>query len=441
MIALRRADTSLEEFIPNVNIRNTTVMMAVASALVAAGAGCRRTQQVNDREGPIVIPVSLPIDREIVDYIYYTGRIDAPQSVEIRARVTGYLTKLPFKEGAEVKEGDLLFEIDPRPYQAQYDANKAQVEQREAALRLAKSELNRSNAINMKTAGAISREELEKNSASDAQAAANLNLAKANFDLAKLDLDFTKVLSPIDGIVSRYFLTKGNLVSMDQTLLTTVVSVEPMYAFFDMDERTVLRVRTLINQGKIHAVKDIAEITVNMGLEGEEGFPHKGTLNFVNNIVNLSTGTITARGVFPNPKPENGRRLLTPGMFVRIQLPIGSPYKAILVAERALSSDQGAKFLYVVDDSKKVQYRRVKVGAQQDDGLIEIAEGIKPHEWVVVGALPQVRPRMEVEPEKTPMPALGSMDEDIPVSPPAGTEASKTPAPKPTQTKTPAKSQ
>ena len=383
--------------------------LLVLSVSLSAAAGCHSAQPDGAASEALTIPVSKPVSREINDYVYYTGRADAVQSVEVRARATGYLTKMPFKEGSEVKKGDLLFEIDPRPYQADYDANVAQVELREASYRLAKSESARSKAIARNTAGAISNEELEKSLSQEAQALAQLNVAKATLKLAKLNLDFTEVTSPIDGHISRYNYTVGNLVMMDQTLLTTVVSVDPMYVFYDMDERTILRIREGINKGKIPVAKDTTDIPVNMGLEGEDGYPHRGHHNFVNNVVNLSTGTVTVRGVFPNPKPDGGRRLLMPGLFVRIQLPVGPPHKALLVIDRALGSDQGLRFVYVLDNHNKVQYRRVSIGPLQDDGLRPIEAGLTPDDWVVIGGLTQVRPLEVVEPERVPMPSLGTV--------------------------------
>lgn len=413
--------------------RNWLLTGSVALLMAGATAGCRHEAPKAAPAKPPVIPVGKAVSRVISDYVYYTGRTDAVQSVNVRARVSGYLTKMPFKEGAEVKEGDILFEIDPRPYQAQYDASKAQVELREANAKLTQSENLRSRAISRNSNGAISQESLEQSQSQEAQAVAQLNLAKANLNLAKLELDFTKVPSPINGHVSRYFLTIGNLVTQDQTLLTTVVSVDPMYAFFDVDERTVLRVRKAINEGKITPHKDTNEIPVNMGLEGEDGYPHHGNLNFVNNTVNLTTGTITLRGVFANPLPPKGRRLITPGMFVRIQLPIGEPHPSLLIAERALGSDQGVKFLYVVDAKNTIQYRRVKTGEVQEDGLIPIDEGLKADEWVVIGGLPQIKPRMVIEPESTPMQASdgaedGEKGPTLSPSKPAGPAATATKA-------------
>ena len=211
--------------------------------------------------------------------------------------------------------------------------------------------------------------------------------------------------SPIDGQISRYYLTPGNLVNQDQTLLTTIVSLDPIYAYFDMDEPTLVRIREAINAGKIKRYQK-NKIPVLMGLPNENGYPHQGTMNFVNNQVNPTTGSISVRAIFDNPEPPAGTRLLSPGMFVRIRLPIGQPHRAQLVIDRAVSSDQGQKYVYVVDAEDKAQYRRVTTGALQPDGLRVIAEGLKPDDWVVVGALQQVRPRMVIKREEIAMPSL-----------------------------------
>jgi multidrug efflux system membrane fusion protein len=249
-------------------------------------------------------------------------------------------------------------------------------------------------------------------------------------EVYKLNHEFTKVVSPIDGQVSRYYLTLGNLVNQDQTLLTTVVSLDPMYAYFDVDEPTLLRIRRAINEGRIKRHPEGTNIPVLMGLQGEDGYPHQGSINFVNNQVDPSTGSILARGVFPNPQPPEGVRLLSPGMFVRIRVPIGAPHPALLIIDRAVGSDQGLKYVYVLDAQDKVQYRRVTTRSLQPDGLRVIESGLKPDEWVVVGGLPQVRPRMKVQPERIPMPTLGQ--------PEGGEAPPDEPARKATPTPTPA---
>jgi membrane fusion protein, multidrug efflux system len=390
-------------------------------ALAVAMLGCTQKQADIPKSEPLAIPVSKPVEREVTDFMEFTGRTDATESVSIVPRVTGYLVKISFKEGAEVKKDDVLFEIDSRPYEAQYNQAEGQVLVNEARVKEATADNARAKEL-ARTPGAISPQDLDRYQAAEEEAVAAVQAAKASLDIYELNLSFCRVASPIDGQVSRYFLTVGNLVNQDQTQLTTVVSVDPMYVYFDMDETTLLRIRRAVNDKQIVRYAH-GEIPISIGLEGEEGFMHQGTLNFVNNRVNAGTGSITVRGVIPNPRPENGIRLLSPGMFVRVRLPIGKPHNALLVVDRAVASDQGLKYLYVLDDQNKVQQRRVETGALQEDGLRVIAAGLKPDEWVVVGGIQQVRPRMEVTPDREPMPSLAAPVESAsPASATAGAE-------------------
>lgn len=389
---------------------------------MVTASGCRRPQPAVAPPELPVIPVSRPVQREVTDHVDFTGRTEAVQSVDIRPRVTGYLVKIPFKEGATVKAGDLLFEIDPRPYRAQLDSAEGQVHLYDAQLRLARITYARDLALNNRMANSISQQELDQAKAAVDEAEARVKAYQKNMEVYKLNHEFTRVVSPIDGQVSRYYLTLGNLVNQDQTLLTTVVSLDPLYAYFEVDEPTLLRVRRAVNEGRIKRHPQGAEIPVLMGLQGEDGYPHRGSVNFVDNQVDPTTGSILVRGVFPNPEPPGGIRLLSPGMFVRIRLPIGLPRSALLVIDRAIGSDQGLKFVYVLDAENKVQYRRVTTRALQSDGLRVIEGGLKPDDWVVVGGLPQVRPRMQVQPDRIPMPTLGQPDG-------AGTTADESPEP------------
>jgi multidrug efflux system membrane fusion protein len=400
------------------------LMLFAGLSLVLVGCG-PSPMPVTTAELPAV-PVSLPVQREVTDYVDYTGRLAAINAVDIRPRVTGYLTKMPFKEGAEIEENDLLFQIDPRPYQALLDQAEAQVNLNIAKLRLAKATNTRAKTVAAREPGAFSQQELDTYQAQELEADSALKASRASLEVYKLNRGFCEVKSPIKGQVSRYYYTLGNLVNQDQTPLTTVVSLDPIYAYFDMDERTVLEIRKRINEGKIQAPKDTTEIAAFLALENETGYPHRGTLNFVNNQVNPQTGTISVRAVFANRKPDlpsqdktkadKGRRLMMPGMFVRLHLPIGQAHAALLVADRAIGSDQGLKFVYVLDAEHKVQYRRVTTGALQEDGL-RVVEGLNPDDRIVVGALPQIRPRMEVEPEETAMPTIGAGQAPPPVPP------------------------
>ncbi len=457
--------------------------------LTLAAPGCQTKSRVETTEIPVV-PVSHPVQRVVTDYVDFTGRTDAQQSVDIIARVTGYLVKMPFKEGSEVKAGDLLFEIDPRPYQAQYEQARSQVDLDEAQLDLAKTTQARYEALSKTTPGAVSEQALDQYKAAVSEAQARVVAQKKSLDVYSLNKEFTRVVSPIDGQVSRYYLTLGNLVNQDQTLLTTVVSLDPMYVYFDMDESTLLRIRNAIAQGKI-AQPSQGNLPVMFGLQTEEGYPHKATINFVNNQVNSTTGSITMRGVFANPpliheaavsggtageaaegapaKPLSGSvpagvgpgkrktfgadgaqqvrtaitadgtptrqrlgtlpaatggagpapsvpRLFSPGMFVRVRLPIGQPHEALLIIDRAIQSDQGLKYVYVLDAQNKAQTRSITTGSLQEDGLRVVEGEIKPDDWVVVGAIQQVRAQMEVKPDQRVMPTLGGPSEAAPAA-------------------------
>jgi multidrug efflux system membrane fusion protein len=352
------------------------------------------------------VDVSLPVSREVTDYVDFTGRTQAKDAVNIEARATGYLIKISFKEGAEVNAGDLLFEIDPKPYQAQYNQALGQVNLYKAQLKLAQVTLDRDEKLAKINPGAIAALQLDTDKAAVDEADAQVKAAEASLDLVNQNLGYTKVYSPISGQVSRYYLTLGNLISQDQTVLTTVVSLDPMYAYVDVDEPTVLRVRKAINAGQIKPYGS-GQIPILMGLQGEDGFPHEGKVDFVNNQINPTTGTILARGVFENLLPPGGRRLLLPGMFVRIRLPIGQPHPAVLVIDRAIQQDQSLKYVYVMDpESKKVQRRNVTTGPLESDGLRQITAGLKPNELVVVGSLQQLHPDMEIQPEQIPMATL-----------------------------------
>jgi multidrug efflux system membrane fusion protein len=387
-------------------VRSPWFLPLVCLALALPGEGCEQGSPQVAPAQPPAIPVSRPVKKQVTDYMDFTGRTDAVQPVDIRARVTGYLKSMPFKEGAEVKAGDLLFEIDSRPYKAQLDQALSQVSLNEASLKLARTTLERDQQIAANVPGGVSQQQLDQDRAAVEEADARLKASKASTEVYKLNVDYCRVTSPIDGQVSRYYLTVGNLVNQDQTLLTTVVSVDPIYVYFDMDEPTLLSLRRAVNEGRIKRPQN-GSIPVLMGLQGEEGFPHAGTINFVNNQVSPTTGSISVRGVFPNPKPNGGARLLSPGMFVRVRLPIGQAHDALLVIDRAIGSDQGLKYVYVVDADSKVQQRRVTTGSLQENGQRVITDGLKEDDWVVVGGLQLVKPRMVVQTEQVAMPSLG----------------------------------
>ncbi len=361
-------------------------------------AGCAQAPSGAPEAAPTPVTVSHPVERDVTDSADFTGRVAAVDSVEVRARVWGYLDRVNFKEGALVQKGDVLFELDARPYQAMLDQAKAKVKQDEAQLSYDEAEYRRNLQA---SAEAVSRSDLEKSLAARDVDVANVAADKAAVAVRQLDVGYTKITAPVSGRVSRYIVTVGNLIqSGDQvggTLLTTIVSVDPMYAYFDVDEATVQRVGQLVREGGADSSNQAAW-PVSLGLADEEGFPHQGTINFLDNQVNPKTGTLRVRGVFPNKDQS-----LSPGYFARVRLPIGPPHRALLVSDRALDNDQGQKVLYVVNDRNEVVSRPVRLGALHD-GLREITDGLKPGERVIVNGLQQVRPGATVEPKLVDMP-------------------------------------
>jgi RND family efflux transporter MFP subunit len=375
---------------------------ALALGLCLGVTGCGRPPAGAPAAGPVSVKVSYPVERYVTDHADFTARIAAVDSVQVRAHVWGYLLKVNFKEGDLVKKGDVLFEIDPQPYEALLNQAKAKVAQDQAQLKYDEDVYRRN--LQLVRTGAVAREELEKSASARGVDIANIAADRAIVKSRELDLQYTKVTAPVSGRVSRYNVTVGNLIQsgdqMGGTLLTTIVSVDPMYAYFDVDEYTDQRVRKLIREGKFQFKSaDEAVVPVSLGLATEEGFPHRGTINFADNQVNPKTGTLRVRGVFPN-KDE----VLTPGYFARVRVPVSPPRKALLVSDRALDNDQGQKILYVVNDKNEVVSRPVRTG-RLHDGLRAIEDGLKPGERVIVNGLQQVRPGAAVEPKLVPMPA------------------------------------
>jgi RND family efflux transporter MFP subunit len=360
-------------------------------------AGCTKAPPPAQKGSLPEVMVSLPVEKEVLDNEEFTGRTDAKRNVTVRARVSGYLQKVCFKEGSDVKEGEVLFEIDPRTYKAEFDRADASVHQSEANLRTLQA--NQVRANEMFSRRAIGQEEFDKIAGDRDAMAAQVNLAIAQRDTARLNLEWTKVVSPLSGRISRQMIDPGNLVKADDTALTTIVSLDPIYVYFDVDERTLLKVRRLMQQRKVVSYRQGATLPVYLGLSDEGGFPHEGTINFADNQVDPMTGTLKVRGEFPNPG-----NLLSPGLFARVKLPIGTPHNAVLVAERALGTEQGQRYLYVINDKNEVVYRKVRLGSLQG-GLRVVEDGVALGERVVVNGLQRVRPGSKVEAKLVDMPS------------------------------------
>jgi RND family efflux transporter MFP subunit len=366
--------------------------------MTAAISGCATNSTDSKSVTPTPVKVSYPIQRKVTEYSDLTGRTAAVDSVEIRARVWGHVDKFNFKEGMLVKKGDVLFQIDPRTYKAAFD----QAEGKLASLvaRAERLELDFGRYQGLVKTNTVAQGEFDRVAGDRGETKAAVEAQKAVVEQARLDLEFTKVIAPISGRVGRALVTEGNLVQAGPTggtLLTTLMSVDPIYAYFDVDERTVLRVRQMIREKKIQSARDV-QWPVFLGLANEYGYPHEGVIDFVDNQVNPKVGTLRLRGAFPN-KDE----ALSPGYFVRVRVPIGNPREAILVSDRAIDSDQGQKTVYVVGSDNKIAIRNVQVGSVYD-GLRLIESGLSPIDRVLVTGLQHVRPGMTVEPGIIDMP-------------------------------------
>jgi RND family efflux transporter MFP subunit len=356
-------------------------------------AGCRNGQEAARAPKPIEVVVTRAIKGEVTDYQDFTGRLSAIKMVEIRARVSGYVKEAPFKEGDFVPKGTVLFLIDSTVYAAAMDKALADVALYEAQKRLLDTQYERNRGLVLTKA--ISRDEFDTTVALRDQAIANIAAAKANVKTARQNLDWTKVTAPEDGRISRRFVDPGNLVVADNTILTTTVSENPIYVYFDVDERTYLDLVEASSAG-LTSWMSRSEYPLLMRLANEEEFSHLGTVNFVDNQVNANTGTIRLRGVFPNPTG-----ILKPGLFARVRMPIGGSYKAVLIADEALQSDQGRKYVYVVDAKNEVVYRKVKFG-QAVSGLRVIKDGLAEGERVIISGMQRVRPGSHVEVQEQP---------------------------------------
>jgi RND family efflux transporter MFP subunit len=399
------------------------VVAGAVSVGLLAGCGTRKVPIV--KPPPPEVTIAQPIVREVHNRDEYPGRVQATASVDIRARVSGYITKINFVDGQEVKVGDELFEIDPRPYQADNDVALAKIDQATAALAFGEKELVRYTELRKKGAG--TQEDLDKAISARDQAKADLALARAQSEQTKLNLDWTTVAAPVAGRVSRHYVDLGSLVNGSPgsaTLLTTLVTEDPADVYFDVDERSVQRYLADAYQrtgqrrdlGKIADVK----IQVNVGLAGDVGFPHTGYIDFVDNTSNAQSGTVKVRAVLPNPD-----RNLIPGFFARVQVRSGTPYQAVLVAERTIAAQQSMRYVMVVDDENVVRAREVELG-RLFDGMRVITQGLKPDEWIVVDGLQRARPGETVNPHKEAMPqplansraANGSSSDEGPAPPP-----------------------
>jgi multidrug efflux system membrane fusion protein len=361
---------------------------------------------------PPDVSVAPIVQRSVTEWDDYSGHIEAIESAEIRPRVAGHLNRVHYREGGLVEKGQLLFTIDDREYRAAADAARADLVRAEARLTLARQELARAESLI--AARAVSQGELESRRGEFQQAEADKFSAQARLAQAQLDLGFTRVTAPFAGRAGAALVKPGNLVTPNQALLTTLVSVDPVYVTFEGDERAYLRYQELARAGGRESSRD-ARNPVQVGLANEEGYPHSGEMDFVDNALNPATGTIRARAVLPNPDG-----VFTPGLFARVRLLGGSQKDALLIHEQAVLTDQDRRYVYIVGEKNSAERRNVKLGPHVE-GLRIVESGLAPGDKVVVNGMRKIFfPGQPVNPRQVPMDDPNQPAPPAPVQPPAG---------------------
>lgn len=365
-----------------------------AALMVAALllAGCQQREPKVATPPPPEVTVAQPVQRGVTYYADYTGNSRASESVEVRARVQGILEKVNFQPSSLVNKGQLLFVIEPKPFQAKVDEAKAQLAVAKAQLKLAQATLTRKE--NAYKDRAVSEVEVIQARAERDQAQAGIQAAEAQVEVVQIDLGYTQIHAPIKGRVSRSLVDAGNLVGRNEaTLLTTIVNDDPIYVYFNISEQDLLAVRQYASHGKTFE-DEFGHRLVYLSLANQKNYPYQGYLDYIDNTVDPHTGTIQVRGRFNNPNGD-----ILPGLFVRVRIPVVKMDKALLVSQDALSADQGGRYLLLVSEKNQVEYRRVEVGPSEGS-MIVISKGLKPGEWVIVQGLQRVRAGMKVRPVK-----------------------------------------
>ncbi|HZP11550.1 MAG TPA: efflux RND transporter periplasmic adaptor subunit [Nevskiaceae bacterium] len=366
--------------------------LSVAAALVLAACSDSHAKAAAAAPAAPEVSVAEVVARDVTQWDEFTGRVEAVESVDVRPRVSGYIDQVNFAEGKEVRKGDVLFVIDQRPYRADLASAEAVLARARSEAELTRSQVAR--AEKLLESHAISKEEYDQRVAASTQATASVRAAEAAVTTSKLNLEWTEVRSPIDGRAGRALITAGNLVTTQPaSLLTTVVSLDPVYVYFQGDEQTYLRYNQMARDGSRPSSRD-ARNPVQVGLSNESGFPHQGYVDFVDNQVDAATGTIRARAVL-----DNKDRIFTPGLFARVKLLGSSKYSALLIDEKAVLTDQDRKYVYVLGADDKAERRDVKLG-RASDGLVVVADGLKPGDRVIVNGVQKVFfPGMQVKPQ------------------------------------------
>ncbi|MEM1090807.1 MAG: efflux RND transporter periplasmic adaptor subunit [Pseudomonadota bacterium] len=368
---------------------------ALATVIAAATlTGCNtQPQGGGEAPPPPQVTVATPEERAITDWDEFTARIAAVEAVEVRARVSGYLESVDFTDGDTVEQGELLFVVDPRPFEAAVAQAEAVLQQAQVSAQLADNDLER--AKDLFNSRAISEEEFDARTQNVQSARSAVKAADAALTQSRLDLEFTRVKAPISGRTSRALVTRGNLISGGQsnaTLLTTIVSRDPVYAYFTAAEDAYLKYQRLAQSGDRPSSR-VAPNPLRLKVSDEDGYIHIGAMDFVDNVVDSSTGTIEGRGIFPNPDG-----ILIPGLFAKVQLQGRGPYPALLIPDTAIGTDQSRQFVYVLDDQNMVSQQVITPGRLTEDGLRVVEAGLTAESRFILTGLQRVRPGMVVSP-------------------------------------------
>jgi RND family efflux transporter MFP subunit len=414
------------------------IVVLVAGALAVAGCD-QKHPQAAETDPPVVLISQPVVAKDVSDHQVFTARTQAVQSVDVKARVSGFLTKICFKDGDDVKEGDTLFQIDDRPYKAAVHQATATLKHAEASLVVAKAALVKTQAdydiglaVKKEEKSAISDQEIARRLGARDEAKGNIDVATAAIaqaeaaqEMAQLNYDWCKVTAPIGGRTTRHLVNVGDMVTQGVTVLDNIVSLEDVWAYFNVDQNTAREVQALKLEGKIKAVREGGiEVGMNLDMSSSEKFPIAGTIDYVSNQLDPNTGSIQVRAKFPNKD-----KTLVAGLFARIRVPIAAPHDALLVNDRAIGTDQGQRFIVVINDKNEVERRMVEVG-QMHYGLREVyrfrmvsepgpdgeavtkkVEVLKPTDWLVVEGLMRARPGDKVKPQHVDMKTLLPSDE------------------------------
>jgi RND family efflux transporter MFP subunit len=386
--------------------RRVGSLAAIVLLLIAGIAGWLWFDRLAGTTSAVVPPmqapqvtVAKPVVKSIVEWDDFTGRFEATDDVSIRSRVTGYLDQVHFRDGALVEKGNLLFSIDERPFSAAVAESRSRLDIAKTALDLAKQEFER--AASLRASGAVAETVFDQRRQQFLAAQAEVAAAEASLQQAQLNLDYTKIEAPISGRIGRKLISAGNLVNANETILTTIVALNPIYFYFDVDERSYIAYSRSALQGASPSGRDIP-FEVRMSIPGDPKEGRTGSMNFVDNRVDSATGTVWGRALF-----DNSDLFLQPGMFGRVSIPGSGKYQAVLIPDEAIGSDQDRRIVYVVKEDNKISIQQIRPGPKID-GYRVVRDGLTGEETIVVGGLMRVRPGMAVTPQNTTLPPVAA---------------------------------